>query len=200
MELGFKLFQYATDITGAEWPKIKQVTSPCPTLKVIGAISKQMIEKEELQRMKERPGFNADGTPIQLTTAKKTKLVAQKVVGGVVGNTLGRVAKFANRRLLGKLPEEALTGSYLENKSQPNKESVVTEVVETAVNGSSNQPEASADEMSAQTPASSVKIVKEEAVVFDADGVYKSDTQLIEEAIARQVFSKSEAKESEVVA
>jgi len=58
VELGFKLFQYATDITGAEWPKLKVVTSPCPTLKVIGAISKQMIEKEELQRMKERPGFN----------------------------------------------------------------------------------------------------------------------------------------------
>mmetsp|Transcript_21707 Transcript_21707/g.31112 ORF Transcript_21707/g.31112 Transcript_21707/m.31112 type:complete len:573 (-) Transcript_21707:152-1870(-) len=199
VEQGFKLFQYATDITGAEWPKLKQVTSPCPTLKVIGAISKQMIEKEELQRMKERPGFNADGTPIQLTTAKKTKLVAQKVVGGVVGNTLGRVAKFANRRLLGKLPEEALAGSYSENKSQSTKGGVVTEVVETAVNGSSAQPEASVDEVSAQTPVSSVKIVKEDAVVFDADGVYKSDTQLIEEAIARQVFSKSEAKGSEVV-
>ncbi len=192
IELGFKLFQYATDITGAEWPKLKVVTSPCPTLKVIGAISKQMIEKEELQRMKERPGFNADGTPIQLTTAKKTKLVAQKVVGGVVGNTLGRVARFANRRLLGKLPEEALKGSYMEVKPESKKGENVIESVE------AKEKSIVAEE--AKPSVDTITVVEEEAVVFDAAGVYKSDTQLIEEAISRQVFGNTEKKESQVAA
>ena len=43
-----------------------------------------MIEKEELKRMEERPGFNADGTPMKMGKRKRVKRVAQKVAGGVV--------------------------------------------------------------------------------------------------------------------
>jgi hypothetical protein len=72
-----------------------------------------MIAKEEMKRIRgERPGFHADGTPIQISTLKKTQVVADKVVGVAVGNTVGRVLKFANRRLLGRIPEEALKGSF----------------------------------------------------------------------------------------
>jgi hypothetical protein len=113
MDLAFQLFQYSTEITEAEWPDLKTVTSPCPTLQVIGGISKYMIAKEEMKRIRgERPGFNEDGTPIQISTFKKTQVVADKVVGVAVGNTVGRVLKFANRRLLGRIPEEALKGSF----------------------------------------------------------------------------------------
>merc|ERR1712238_200582 len=42
VELGIDLFRSANKITGAEWPFGKQVTSPCPTLNVIGSISKNM--------------------------------------------------------------------------------------------------------------------------------------------------------------
>ena len=128
VDLSVKLFQYSTEITGAKWPAAKTVVSPCPTLKVIGTISKQMIEREELKRMAEHPGLNEDGTPIKpkLTTAKKTKLVADKVVGGLLSRTVGRVAGFANRRLLGKLPEEALTGSFHEEKPLAKATSVVS--------------------------------------------------------------------------
>jgi hypothetical protein len=122
IELALDLFKYSTQITGAHWPDMKQVVSPCPTLKVIGAVSKAMIEREELKRMQERPGFNADGSLIivkekpKLTKVQKTKVVADKVVGGVLGNTVGRVGRFLGRRLLGRLPEEAVTGSFQKEK------------------------------------------------------------------------------------
>lgn len=136
-----KLFQYATEITGAEWPKIRQVTSPCPTLKVIGAVTKGMTEREELKRMRElgRPGM-ADGVdaarqkvealramettvvvpeqpvvpvkPVKLSKRKRVAAFADKVVAGTLKHTVGRVGKFVSNRVLGDYPEEAITGSY----------------------------------------------------------------------------------------
>lgn len=128
IELGISLFQASVEITGAKMPDFTTVRSPCPTLNVIGALSKAMIEKEELKRMVERPGFNADGTPMKLSKRKKAKVVAQKVVGGVVKNTLGRVAGFASRRLLGRVPETALDGSFQEEKPLEEDDVAVTPV------------------------------------------------------------------------
>lgn len=51
LELCVDLFKTATDITGAQWPEAKTFTSPCPTLKVISAVSSNMIAREELKRM-----------------------------------------------------------------------------------------------------------------------------------------------------
>ena len=48
IELARDLYDVTTDVTGANWPKIKTVVSPCQTLKVIGAISKASIEKKNL--------------------------------------------------------------------------------------------------------------------------------------------------------
>ena len=109
-DLAMKLFDCSTAITGADWPDLKAVTSPCPTLKVIGAVSKYMIAKEEMKRMRgDRPGFEADGTtPIKVTRYQKTQMVADKVVSSVMGNTVGRVLRFGSRRILGRLPKEAL--------------------------------------------------------------------------------------------
>lgn len=129
IDLGISLFRSSTEITGAEWPDVTAVRSPCPTLNVIGAISKQMIEKEELKRMVERPGLNADGTAIQLSKRKKAKVVAQKVVGGVLKNTIGRVGRFASKRLLGKVPETAIEGSFQE--SQPEEANKLLNSIET---------------------------------------------------------------------
>lgn len=132
MELGIDLFRYSNDITGAEWPFSKAITSPCPTLKVIGALSQTMIKREELKRMTDRPGFNADGTPIKVETAKKAVIVADKVVSGVFRNTLGRVARFAGRRILGRVPDEAIEGSFqeerpIEDEGKPLEDTPVTQ-------------------------------------------------------------------------
>ena len=120
MELAMDLFKFSTDITGAEWSDLKQVTSPCPTLKVIGGISKYMIAREEMKRMTGgRPGFNADGTPIKVTKFKKTAVVADRVVGSVLGNTVGRVGRFVGKRLLGRIPDEAYARADLKSVGEP---------------------------------------------------------------------------------
>jgi hypothetical protein len=110
-----KLFEYSNQITEAKWPELRQITSPCPTLKVIGAVTKGMVKKEELKRMRElgRPGMTGeDAEPVRVSKRKKALMVADQVVGSIVGNTVGRVARLAGRGLLGELPEEAKTGSF----------------------------------------------------------------------------------------
>lgn len=154
LETATKLFHTSTKVTGAEWPTLKQVTSPCPTLKVIGAVTQGMVKREELKRMREmgRPGMfdddeveivevvqesvegattdsaeSATTTTAAATTQKKQAVSTPKkklskrqrvlvagdrAVGFVLGNTIGRVARFIGSRLLGKIPEAAKTGSY----------------------------------------------------------------------------------------
>ena len=154
-----KLFEYSTKITGAEWPELKQITSPCPTLKVIGAVTQGMVKREELKRMREmgRPGMEDDvveeevivveepvvasEAPVQKKVVKKVKkpkklskrqrvaMVADKTVGFVLGNTVGRVARFAGKRVLGKVPETAKTSQFYvddepEDTSAPEPESI----------------------------------------------------------------------------
>lgn len=183
LDLGMNLFQYSTDITGAEWPKIKPVVSPCPTLKVIGAISKNMIEKEEIKRMQERPGFNDDGTPMKVTLSKrqKAKVVADKVVGGTMKLTVGRVARFVGRRLLGKIPEEAISGSYQEEKPLE----ATTAPVATAHVKEENKV---------------VEIVEQEVPskkIVDDIEVFEKSTKMIEEDINNIVFNGQKVAEEE---
>jgi hypothetical protein len=168
MDLAFQLFQYSTEITEAEWPDLKTVTSPCPTLQVIGGISKYMIAKEEMKRIRgERPGFNEDGTPIQISTFKKTQVVADKVVGVAVGNTVGRVLKFANRRLLGRIPEEALKGSF------------------TKVDENSSTTTTSSEEMTIPK-IEAINNEEEQHHIFSQASV--EEKELLEREIAEQVF------------
>merc|ERR1719401_995062 len=46
-----KLWQYVTQVTGAEWPKAYQPKSPCPTLKFIDAVTSVLGVIEERARM-----------------------------------------------------------------------------------------------------------------------------------------------------
>lgn len=135
VETQLKLFQYSTEITGAEWPQLKAIRSPCPTLNVIGAVTKGMVKREELKRMQEmgRPGLE-DGlhqrelseerlaeaaVPVikkpKLSKRKKVAIVADKVVSTALSQTVGRVARFAGKRVLGEIPETAKAGSFDED-------------------------------------------------------------------------------------
>jgi hypothetical protein len=113
LETSMKLFQYSTEITGAKWPDLKAVTSPCPTLNVITAVTKGMVQREELKRIREMgsPGITAE-EPIKVSRAKKTAAIADRVVTGVLSNTIAPVARFAGKRILGTVPDEAIQGSY----------------------------------------------------------------------------------------
>jgi hypothetical protein len=48
----------------------------------------------------------------KLPLRQKVVIAADKTVGFVLGNTVGRVARFASRRILGQVPEEAKTSSF----------------------------------------------------------------------------------------
>merc|ERR1711935_1305360 len=189
IERGLRLFNLSTKITGAEWPFVKQVTSPCPTLNVIGAISKAMIAKEELKRMEDRPGFNADGTPmiIRASKAKKAARVADKVVGGVLRNTIGRVGRFAGRRILGRVPQEAIDGSYQEEKPKETTEVLLQKVVDEA-----------RDEvvMDAASKMEDVSLIEAEiaGTIFSE---YEESNMKSDEDLFNEIISKTDVVDSE---
>jgi len=170
LEMCVDLYQSATKITGAEWPSAKTFTSPCPTLKVISAVSANMIAREELKRMVDRPGFNADGTPVKLTRRKKAALVADKVlVKGVLGNTVGRVGKVAGRLLLGRVPDTAIEGSFQEEKPLE-------------------------DVSAPTTPVAAVDTIADESAKT-IDVVSEGDKSLLEGEIFDQVFANGKKAE-----
>lgn len=104
-ELCSELFKLSSKVTGAEWPKAYQPKSPCPTLKVVGAVTSYMNAKEEAKRMKAEPG-TVGGLGFKAVGA------TAKVADAVLGNTVGLVAKTAQDALLGGLPTTAKEGSY----------------------------------------------------------------------------------------
>ena len=165
IETATKLFDTSTAITGAEWPTLKQITSPCPTLKVIGAVTKGMVKRQELQRMREmgRPGMSDEDLEIMdkvielaedeerqaaaaataqkpsppVTTSKpkakfskrqRVVMAADKVVGFVLSNTIGRVARLIGGKLLGKIPETAKSGSFHEEVKVDSAPATISDV------------------------------------------------------------------------
>jgi len=76
LELGVALFQSATKITGAEWPSAKTRVSPDMMRGVISAVSMNIMASEESKRMAERPGLNADGTPVNPPKRKRAAILA----------------------------------------------------------------------------------------------------------------------------
>lgn len=113
IDSAFELFKECSRITGAEWPAIKQVTSPCPTLKVVGAITKGNVKREELKRMRQgRPGISEPMEAKPKSKRQRVVAFADRVVSSVLKQTVGRVAGVASKRILGEVPEEAKAGSF----------------------------------------------------------------------------------------
>ncbi|CAJ1945934.1 unnamed protein product [Cylindrotheca closterium] len=121
-----ELFELAEQATGAYWPKVKVVTSPCPTLKVVGAVTKAQVQKQELKRMREmgRPGISEPEVEVagdtasgskksRMTKRQKVANAVDKVATFVFSKTVKPVAKTATSKLLGEFPDEALN-NYIE--------------------------------------------------------------------------------------
>lgn len=122
-DAAYKLNKYSSDITDSTCPKIKQFTSPCPTLKVIGAITKGSVRREELKRMRElgRPGIE-EPEVVKMTKRKKVAAFVDKAVTFTLKQTVGRVARIASSAILGQIPETATTGSFDELPEEAIKE------------------------------------------------------------------------------
>lgn len=202
-----KLFEYSTKVTGAEWPELKQITSPCPTLKVIGAVTQGMVKREELKRMREmgRPGIAdgndavveravvervpavasedeaVDAAPKAPETARTNKrklskrqrvaMVADKTVGFVLGNTVGRVARFAGKRILGQVPEAAKTSSFYVEGSVVTVDDSADRISVPPVDGQDLVEEAISQQL--RKESSSVHVDQEDEALFA--GLYRGD-------------------------
>eukprot|EP00322_Chrysochromulina_rotalis_P001541 CAMPEP_0115855714 /NCGR_PEP_ID=MMETSP0287-20121206/14684_1 /TAXON_ID=412157 /ORGANISM="Chrysochromulina rotalis, Strain UIO044" /LENGTH=537 /DNA_ID=CAMNT_0003309875 /DNA_START=3 /DNA_END=1616 /DNA_ORIENTATION=+ len=112
------LWKGATKLTNAEWPPAYQPRSPCPTLVVIGAITKAQNAKEDAKRTLEGLEPDEAGASVPI------KSIGAKVLGGtgvaidaIASNTIGRAGKLAQDKLLGGMVEEALEGSFQETAS-----------------------------------------------------------------------------------
>lgn len=211
IDLQVKLFNTATSITGASWRNYKQIKSPCPTLNVIGAVSQAMIQREEAKRMIEissevnsdvsttevvaketvvSPVAKSTPTTAVVTSPKKTSkvtktiLLADKVAGFLLRNTIGRVFRFLGRRILGRIPKEAITSSD-PNFTPDQVKQYATEI-----------------------PKDSQKLIEKaiEVQVFNADSSeekntsdyeMKSDQELIAEAMSTK--EKIDSQSSEIV-
>ena len=110
-----ELWKHASLVTSAVWPPAYVSRSPCPTLVVVGAITKAMNAKEEAKRTLE--GLEPDGAGGKVPI----KSLKGKVLGGagiaidaVAGNTVGRAGKLVQEKLLGGMVDEALEGSFQE--------------------------------------------------------------------------------------
>lgn len=200
LELGVDLFRTSTEITGAEWPCVTQVRSPCPTLNVIGAISKSMIEKEELKRMEERPGFYEDGRPMKITKRRKVQRAAEKVVGGLFRRTVGRTARFLSRRVLGKIPEEAIEGSYQTYVEEIVTENVLEETSEKEVpipltsTFDKDDQQILEEEISKQLSLESVNVqIEQDKTTTSLTNEMKSDEELFKEVMTTK--SNEEVKQ-----
>ena len=113
--IGMELWKLSASVTASDWPTPNQPKSPCPTLKVIGAVTKAMNAKEEAKRMKA-----GDGVVGSLAGG------AGIAVDAVAGSTIGFVAKTLQDKLLGEVPVTAVEGSFQETKKEEEKRAART--------------------------------------------------------------------------
>jgi len=106
-ETAANLWKYSSLIAAADWPDANQPKSPCPTLKVVGAVTTALNAKEEAKRAAPMPGMVGG---MSANIRKGTYSLADTVVGG----TVGRGFKAVSGKLLGALPQEAVGGSFQE--------------------------------------------------------------------------------------
>jgi len=111
VETAATLWKHSTEMTGAVWPPVNQPKSPCPTLKVVGAATTFFNAKEEAKRM-----VPMDPPP-PVGVAGRVAGTAGTVADVVVGGTLGKAVKLAQKSLLGEVPDEAVSGSFQETEA-----------------------------------------------------------------------------------
>jgi hypothetical protein len=188
IETATKLFETSTQITGAEWPELKQVTSPCPTLKVIGAVTQGMVKREELKRMREmgRPGMvagaGAAGAKPNVSKTQKVAMAADRVVGGVLGNTVGRVARFASRRVLGRIPDEAIQGSFIATPEDANSVKVdVADELSMTDDVQDIELTAQVDSVAVYDASSTDNVDEQDSMIADIEGQALLEVAIVEQ-------------------
>jgi hypothetical protein len=79
------LFDLTSKVTGAEWPMAMAPVSPCPTLKVISAVTAVLDRKEEMQR-KARMQAGANSALEPVVTLADTQAAMDEQISIVSGD------------------------------------------------------------------------------------------------------------------
>jgi protochlorophyllide reductase len=95
-----RLWEYASQVTGAEWALANQPKSPCPTLKAVGLATSFLERREEQKRMAYRPGID-------------TQVMASADAPAMFDKQLEMI-KGLQTKFLGELPETATKGDMLD--------------------------------------------------------------------------------------
>lgn len=192
IEKAKKLFDTSTSITGAEWPTLKQITSPCPTLKVIGAVTKGMVKREELKRMREmgRPGMSDEelevvDKAIELAKAEEREAVAAaaRVAAATASTKTSPKKKLSKRQRVVLVADKAVTfvvGNTVGRVARLVGGKLLGKIPETAKTGSFHE-EISLDRAPSVASTSSVE---SKAIIGDVD---TTDLEILEEAISVQL-------------
>jgi protochlorophyllide reductase len=198
------LWKYSTKVTGARWPPANQPKSPCPTLKVIGAITQAMNAKEEAKRMTEMPG-NVGGM------SSKIMAGTAKVTDTVVGGTIGRAAKGVQKLVLGSVPTEALEGSFQEEVAQSPKkrrglfsrfrrgrrQDEESNVAEAETDDEvAEQPELVAEQRPEELVVEQPDIVAEQEEKVDDEEEVQLDVNVIDKAFAEAIAQEANVTQS----
>jgi len=94
-ETAADLWKFSSLVTGAEWPAANQPKSPCPTLKVVGAVAKAMNAQEEARR---KAAGHAGSMPGQGLAGMAE---ADDTVGGGTAGAAGQAASGGAEAALG---------------------------------------------------------------------------------------------------
>lgn len=188
VDTAVKLFDYSTKITGAEWPSLKAITSPCPTLKVIGAVTKAMVEREELRRMQEmgRPGLTAEGLVLESTTpveAVKEASLLEQVEKPTTISTSTPKRRLTKRKRVAMAVDRIATAVLSNTVGRVARvlgKRVLGEIPETAKTGSFHPPAVGAPARVVETSSN---------VLADLEDAQK----LLDEEVAQQLKSDKDA-------
>lgn len=193
-----KLFETSSKITGAEWPTLKQITSPCPTLKVIGAVTQGMVKREELKRMREmgRPGMSEDDLAvmdkaIELAAAEEKAAVATPTTTTVTKETAAPKAKFSKRQRVVMVADKTVSFVLKNTVGRVARlvgRRLLGQIPETAKKGSYYEEGGISGEAVVETTTTV-------AAVVDLEGV-----ELLEEAISVQLKEDATSSSSNSVA
>jgi len=195
LETATKLFDSSTAITGAEWEGIKQITSPCPTLKVIGAVTQANVKREELKRMREmgRPGMNGESAtelgmiPSATAASTSTPVVDATAAAASTTDVVETKKKFSKRKRVIMVVDRAVgfvVGNTIGRAARLIGGKLLGEVPDEAKSGSYHHvgPTSTTDASSTTTASTTA----------DSEGI-----ELIQEAIAVQLKEDNVAVDTE---
>lgn len=97
-----------------------------PLASAVRAEADVAVALDDGKRVEEQQQTSERRNKKKLPRGKRVLMATDRVVSFALKNTVGRIARFAGKRLLGQFPEEATTGSYHAITGEPTTTSITS--------------------------------------------------------------------------